>query len=263
MPTTSATGLELIQAFEGLRLTGYLDAVNVPTIGWGHTEMAGGEINYADGTKTSKVIVGKTITRQEASRLKRRDMAKFDEGVMRLLTRSPRQHQFDAMASLAFNIGLGNFQKSSVLRKFNAGDFVGAANAFLLWNKAKGRVLAGLTRRREAEKALFLGDIALAEKFSGVRLPIYDNVPSTPITEKAIRPEETGARPDDNQGTPAAQSTTIWSQIAAVLTTVGAAAAQALGAIDWKVAAVLTIGGVAAFGIYTISERLKHSREGV
>ena len=70
------------------------------------------------------------------------------------------QHEYDAFLSLAYNIGPGAFAKSSALRKFNEGDKRGAADAILLWNKAGGRVLAGLTRRREAERALFLSQVA-------------------------------------------------------------------------------------------------------
>lgn len=255
---TSDTGLAFIRAFEGRRLVGYLDSVKVPTIGWGHTEMAGGVITYESGEKTSKVLVGQAISEAEAKRLHAADMMQFETGVLKLLKRSPRQHEFDAMTSLAFNIGVGAFGRSSVLRKFNAGDKQGAANAFLMWNRAGGKALAGLTRRREGERALFLGDVVQAERFAQIHLPRYQ-VGINPDPPNV--PEETGVRPDEVQGTPAAKSTTIWAQIATVLTTVGTAAAQAFGAIDWKVAAVITSGGVAAFAIYTISERMRHSRE--
>lgn len=259
MTATSETGLAFVRAFEGLRLKGYLDSVNVPTIGWGHTSMAGGVIAYEDGTKTEEVIVGKSISLTEAKRLKQRDMAQFETGLLPLLKRSPRQHQFDAMVSLAFNVGLGNFRKSSVLRHFNAGKDNEAANAFLMWNKAGGKVLAGLTRRREGERALFLGDVAAASRIAGVQLPSYRVAPQAPQPEP--QPEETGVRPDE-PGTPAAKSTTIWAQGSAILTTIATAAAQAFGAIDWKVAAVITTGAVVGFGIYTISERMRHAREG-
>lgn len=254
---TSETGLALIRAFEGKRLTGYLDAVKIPTIGWGHTEMAGGMISYASGEKTTKVIVGGSISESEARRIHERDMLQFETGVFNLLKRSPRQAEYDAMVSLAFNVGIDAFGKSSILRKLNAGDAQGAGDAFLMWNKAGGKVLAGLTRRRNAERALFLGDIALASRYAQVALPDYGSrlEPAAPDL-----PEENGAKPDA-PGKPAPQSTTIWAQASAILTTVGTAAAQAFGAIDWKVAAVITFGAVAAFGIYTISERMRHARE--
>ena len=255
---TSDTGLAFIRAFEGKRLVGYLDAVKIPTIGWGHTEMAGGVVTYGNGEKTSKVLVGQAISEAEAKRLHAADMMQFETGVLKLLKRSPRQHEFDAMTSLAFNIGVGAFGKSSVLRKFNAGDKQGAANAFLMWNKAGGKVLAGLTRRREGERALFLGDVVQAERFAQIHLPRYQ-VGINPDPPNV--PEETGVRPDEVQGKPPVQSTTIWAQGSAMLTAISTAAAQAFGAIDWKTAAVITTGAVFAFGIWTISERMRHSRE--
>lgn len=261
MTTTSETGLALIRAFEGLRLAGYLDSVKVPTIGWGHTSMAGGVITYEDGTQTSEVIVGKKISRTEADRLKARDTALFEKGLLPLLKRSPRQHQFDAMVSLAFNAGLGNFKKSSVLRHFNAGRDQEAGNAFLMWNKAGGKVLAGLTRRREAERALFLGDLATASRFAGAKLPEYPTQTGKPAAETAIIPEETGTRPDDNQGTPAAKSTTIWAQIGNIVSAIVVPVGGFLAGMDWKT--VLSVGVVFALGfsVYTISERLRHARE--
>jgi GH24 family phage-related lysozyme (muramidase) len=259
------TGQKLIAEFEALRLAGYWDAAKPPvaTIGWGHTEAAGGEIRYEDGTVTTRVIIGKRITEDEARRLKERDLGLFASGVERLLKRSPARWQFDAMVSLAYNIGTGAFARSSVLRQFNAGADAKAAEAFLLWIKSGGRVLNGLVRRRNAERALFMGDVDLASKFTQAKLPPYSGgFPSPAETQEAPPPVviADGVKPDE-PGTPPMQSTTIWSQIAAVLTTIGTAAAQAFGAIDWKTAAVMTAGGVAVFAIYTISERMRHAKE--
>lgn len=252
---TSATGRALIAAFESEKLHGYLDAVNVPTIGYGHTEMAGGLINYLDGTTTSKVVIGAKITKDEADRLLDVDLRKFEVPLLRALRRKPSQDQFDAMVSLAFNIGSEAFKRSSVVRKFNAGDDDGAANAFLMWNKAGGKVLKGLTRRREAERALFLGRVAEASKFTGKPLPRYGDRIETPEPAHEAR-----ALPDVVQGKPATQSTTILAQAGTIATTVGTTAA-AFSGVDWKtilaVGAVLTIG----FALYTISERMRHSRE--
>jgi lysozyme len=86
----------------------------------------------------------------------RKEIAKFESGVMRLVTREMTQPQFDALVSFAYNCGLGALEKSSLLRYFNAGDIDRAAKAFALWNKGGGRVLRGLVRRRAAEAALFL-----------------------------------------------------------------------------------------------------------
>lgn len=258
------TGQQLIAEFEALRLVGYLDAARppVPTIGWGHTEAAGGEVRYVDGIVTPRVIVGKRISEAEARRLKERDLALFARGVERLLKRIPARWQFDAMVSLAYNIGVGAFSRSSVLRHFNAGRNDAAAEAFLLFNKSGGRVLNGLVRRRNAERALFIGDVALASRFTQAKLPEYSGGFVSPAeTPVPLAHASTVEPPPDDPGTPAMQSSTIWSQIAAILTTLGTAAAQAFGAIDWKTAAVITAGGVLAFGIYTISERMRHARE--
>ena len=83
-------------------------------------------------------------------------LRKYEAAVDKALTRLPSQAQFDAMASLCWNIGPGNFAKSSVVRRFNDGNLMGAGDAFRLWNKAGGKVLKGLVNRREAERALFL-----------------------------------------------------------------------------------------------------------
>ena len=146
---TNAAGIALIQRWEGKRLTAYPDPATGGepwTIGYGHTSRAG----------PPAVKRGMKITDQQATDILKADLVKFEDAVVKALTRAPTDNQMAAMVSLCFNIGPGNFAKSSVVRKFNAGDVAGAANAFLLWNKAAGKVMAGLTRRREDEKKLFL-----------------------------------------------------------------------------------------------------------
>lgn len=140
-------GLDLIKSFEGFRAKAYLDAVNVWTIGYGTTAAAGVGIDPK---------AGMTITEAQATEYLQRAIDKFAAQIAPKLTRKPNENEWAAMISLAYNIGPGAFAKSSVLRKFNAGDSAGAADAFRMWNKAGGKVLAGLTRRREAERALFL-----------------------------------------------------------------------------------------------------------
>lgn len=142
---TSAAGIQLIRHFEGCVLQAYKDPVGVPTIGYGHTSMAG----------PPEVKLGMKITQEEANEILARDLGKYEAAVTRGLARVPTQNQFDAMVSLCYNVGPGNFAKSSVLRHFNAGQFGSAASSFALWNKADGRVLAGLSRRRAAEASLF------------------------------------------------------------------------------------------------------------
>jgi len=147
----------LIKEFEGFRATAYLDAVGVPTIGYGTTAAAGVGI-------TPKL--GMTISEAEAEMYLTRAVEKFAARIRPALIREPTPAQFGAMVSLAYNIGPGAFKGSSVLRLFNAGDPAGAADAFRLWNKAGGRVLNGLVRRREAELALFLSDEPAAPEMS-------------------------------------------------------------------------------------------------
>ena len=136
----SSAGLELIKRFEGLRLSSYRDAVGVWTIGWGHTRTA---------------RPGMRITREEADGLLREDVARFEACVESAVGRMINQNQFDALVSFAFNVGCSALSRSTLVRKVRAGDALGAANQFARWNKAGGRVLAGLTRRRAAERELF------------------------------------------------------------------------------------------------------------
>lgn len=143
---TSSAGLALIKKWEGCKLTAYRDSVGVWTIGYGVTTAAG----FGPITK------GMKITQAQAETWLVEGLRKYEAAVDRALKRLPSQAQFDAMASLCWNIGPGNFAKSSVVRRFNDGDLRGAADAFRLWNKASGKVLKGLTNRREAERALFL-----------------------------------------------------------------------------------------------------------
>jgi lysozyme len=118
--------------------------VDIPTIGWGCT----------DG-----VQMGMVWTREEAEAALRRELEKFEAGVLRLTTVPLNQNEFDALCLLTYNIGLGNFKSSTLLKKLNKGDRKGAAKQFLVWNKAGGIVLAGLVSRRSREMALFLEPI--------------------------------------------------------------------------------------------------------
>jgi len=135
--------LALIKASEGLRLKAYKCPADVVTIGYGSTG--------------PHVKMGMTITEAEAEALLRKDLSRFEAAVNRAAPNAT-MGQFGAMVSLAFNIGIGAFGRSSVLSRHKAGDFAGAADAFEMWNKAGGRVLPGLVTRRAAEAALYRGD---------------------------------------------------------------------------------------------------------
>ena len=139
-------GLELIKEFEGFSANAYLCPAKIPTIGYGNTF-------WEDGRK---VKLGEQISKTNALELLELVANKdFADKIFPLIKVKVSQNQFDAMVSLAYNIGVGNFSKSTLLKKVNSGDFDGASNEFLKWNKSGGKELLGLTRRREREKDLF------------------------------------------------------------------------------------------------------------
>lgn len=152
---TSLAGRQAIARHEGNKLKAYPDPATGGepfTIGVGHTSAAG----------PPKVTKGMTITAAESDAILTRDLATFERAVEKAVKVPVTQAQFDAMVSLAFNIGGGAFAKSTLVKKLNAGDVTGAANAFLSWNKAAGKVMKGLTTRREAERKLFMSNSAQA-----------------------------------------------------------------------------------------------------
>lgn len=138
----------LIKHHEGLRLNAYLDPVGIWTIGWGHT-----------GTARE----GMVITLSEAEKLLENDLKTAESAIHRLVEVPLNQQQFDALASFIFNVGVGNFSSSTLLKKLNSGDYMGAANEFPRWNKGtiKGKkvILPGLVRRRADERKLFLTEV--------------------------------------------------------------------------------------------------------
>lgn len=140
--STSTAGVELIKRFEGLRLQSYQDSVGVWTIGYGHTKTAG---------------PNQRISADEAHRLLIQDVIDHEAHIKRLVKVPLSQGEFDALSSWVFNLGGGSLANSTLLRKLNAGDYAGAGNEIPRWNKAGGKVLAGLTRRRAAERKMFEG----------------------------------------------------------------------------------------------------------
>jgi GH24 family phage-related lysozyme (muramidase) len=155
---TSAQGLDLIKSFEschrsigGGRFTAYPDpgSGNLPiTIGWGSTRDFEGK----------SIKMGAVWTQEQCDRKKAEDMAMFERQVREALGSAlpaTSQTQFDALVSFTYNLGAANLRSSTLLRKHRAGDFKGAAAEFIRWNRADGKVMNGLTRRREAEAALY------------------------------------------------------------------------------------------------------------
>lgn len=141
MRRINEAGLALIKEFEGLRLTSYRCPAGVWTVGWGSTG--------------PHVVPGMTITEEEAETLLRDDLRRFEEGVEQLVEVPLNDNQFAALVSFAFNLGLGALSGSTLLRLLNEGDYASVPAQLARWNKAGGKVLAGLSRRREAEGKLW------------------------------------------------------------------------------------------------------------
>jgi len=141
----SQTGITHLKAEEGERLTGYLDSTGLPTIGVGHTGYVG----------TQAVYSGMEITRETSTALLLSDLATVEKALAQQVTVPLNQNQYDALCSLVFNIGVGAFGKSTLLKRLNSGDYDGAAEAFLMWKRA-GHSDDILLPRRKREQALFL-----------------------------------------------------------------------------------------------------------
>tara|TARA_B100000214_G_scaffold174783_1_gene125582 strand:- start:3073 stop:3516 length:444 start_codon:yes stop_codon:yes gene_type:complete len=136
----SQEGLSLIKKFEGLRLKAYKCSANVLTIGYGHT----GGVKETD-----------KITLEEADSLLEKDIAKFEEYVSDNVMVKLNQSQFDALVAWTFNLGPGNLRESTMLKKLNNQEYESVPFEMRRWNKAGGKTLDGLIRRREAESLLF------------------------------------------------------------------------------------------------------------
>lgn len=140
-------GLELIKSFEGFYSKPYLDPIGIPTIGYGATY-------YPNKKKVT--MKDKPLTEKEASDLLKEMMVTYENDVKRLVKRELNQNQFDALVSFTYNLGSANLGKSTLLKKINANPCDKTIkDEFLKWNKAGGKVLNGLTRRRNAEAELY------------------------------------------------------------------------------------------------------------
>lgn len=143
----SPAGLALIKKFEGWYPKAYRDPVGIWTIGWGTTGV--------------EARPGRTITKKQGEEFLRRDLKDDEDTVKRLVNVPLTQHQFDALVSFVYNCGSGNFQRSTLRKLLNRKNYAAAAAQFPRWNKARSRetgkwmTLAGLTRRRKEEAALF------------------------------------------------------------------------------------------------------------
>jgi lysozyme len=143
--TYSGKGLALTEQYEGCRLTAYQDQVDVWTIGYGHTG--------------ADVTPGLTITQTQAEALLAKDVLAAARCVNTMVKLQLTQGEFDALVDFVFNLGPGNFARSTLLTALNAGDFARAAAQFECWDRAGGVVVAGLLKRRQAELGLFQNEV--------------------------------------------------------------------------------------------------------
>lgn len=218
-------GIDLIKEFEGLRLEAYKCPAGVWTIGHGTTAGAGVGI---------KPAAGMVITEAEAEWYLEQSVAKFAAGVEAVVTAPIDENEFAALVSLSYNIGMSAFRKSSALRWLNAGDKAKAAAGIKLWNKAGGKVLAGLVRRREAEVELFW-------------TPVPVVIPEPPQGRSSV-----------------AQSRTVQSSVVQGATAIGGAVG-ALNSLDGTAQIVALVGCVVigALAIFILRERLVKWSAGV
>lgn len=260
----STEGRSFIEGFEGCRLQAYLCPAGVPTIGYGHTD---------------NVKMGDMLPDQAAAdALLSEDLVRFGNVVsFDLDGAATTQHQFDALVSLAFNIGLGGFAPSTVLRNHKAGNMADQPRAFGLWNKATidGRLqdVPGLTRRRAAEAAVYLTPERAPHPMPAPAMiePMPQKVepPPPPPAGYAETPAGNLVREDVKQSEIVKGANQ--GAVVATISTVGAAGAAVapLMSADWKV--ILALGGVAVAGgivaiVYLLlikKDRIGMNRQGI
>ncbi|MDZ8028683.1 MAG: glycoside hydrolase family protein [Nostoc sp. DedQUE11] len=141
--TINSEGLRLLQSFEGLYLEAYLDPVKVWTIGWGATE---------------GVHQGMKITKAEAEEMLKKELSKFEAAVANTVKVPINDNQHSALVCFSYNVGARALSDSTLLKLLNQGKYQEAADQFLVWDKAGGQALLGLSRRRRAERCLFLSE---------------------------------------------------------------------------------------------------------
>lgn len=139
--TVTAAMISLTAAFEGFSSRAYLDPVKVPTIGYGETR---------------NVKMGDTITRENAQKLLGERLREHADDMISCINVPLTQNEFDAYLDFTYNVGATKFCRSTLAKKLNAGDYTGACNELLKWNKANGKILSGLMNRRAKENELCL-----------------------------------------------------------------------------------------------------------
>jgi lysozyme len=234
-------GLALIRKFEGLRTGAYRDAAGVWTIGYGHTSFAG----------PPRVGRGMKITRNEAASILARDLAGFAAGVASHVRVPLSDGQFSALVSFAYNVGLENFRKSSVLRAVNDGDCCAVPRRLSLWVKAGGKVLPGLINRRAAEGALFMqgASPSITAEAKYARLPKRE--PVEPVQGRAMH------RSSINLAA-------ALSAVTGVVSSLAAGVSDLAGIVDRRTLAIAAALVIVSAAIWIIRERrLKSSQEGI
>lgn len=144
---SSINAINLIKQSESFKSKPYLCPAGVPTIGYGSTV-------YENGVHVA--LMDEPITEKRAEQLLFNQLIHYENAVNRYVKTKLNQNQFDSIVDFTYNVGIGNLQKSTLLRKINAGDFEGASKEFSKWVYANGRKLNGLVKRREAERELFI-----------------------------------------------------------------------------------------------------------
>lgn len=157
----SSAAIEMIKHHEGVRMRPYRCPALLWTVGVGHV-IDPTHTNVPFNERRSLPIPegwDRAITMDEVDTILAKDLARFERGVARLCPAAlGNQGVFDSLVSFSFNVGLGNLQRSGLRMKTNRGEFEEAANEFLKWTKAGGKVLPGLVKRRKDEQALFLSN---------------------------------------------------------------------------------------------------------
>jgi lysozyme len=219
-------GLALIRTAEGFRDTAYRDSTGVWTIGYGHTSMAG----------APEVTDGLTITPEQGEQMLAADVAQVADGLRRILTRQLTDTQFSALVSFAYNVGIGNAAKSSVLKAVNSGDFAAVPRRLQVWVNAGGKTLPGLVKRRAAEAELFMKAEPASE-------------PRAPETRGPVTPAP---------GKPLHQSVTVWAALAAALLACANHVAMLVG---YTMLGLVLTAAIVAAAIWIIQRRRRKSAE--
>lgn len=210
----SEAGIDLIKRFEGLELQSYQDIAGVWTIGYGHTETAG---------------PNQKISEREAEELLRRDLGPRERAVEQLTSVSLNQNEFDALVSFIYNVGANAFKNSTARKRLNRNDRFGAAEALTWWNKATVngvlREVLGLTRRRAAERALFL---------TPVNPPIVSK-PEAVAENTRITPVEEAPRRENIGESRTVQGATVAGAAGAAASTIGKDSATELDKIETNI----------------------------